>query len=176
MGQVGYSDSFICATCGETHRGIPALFSAAPHHYNQLSADERAASFLNEDICVILQQDFFVRGTLEIPVHGQDEPYTLGLWVSLSKPNFDRYIETFDDSPDEGPFFGWLCNVIPGYPDTLLLKTNVFFRSGGIRPRIELQPTDHPLASAQRDGISMDALRQLIEANLHRGNAPGATL
>lgn len=163
------SNSFICATCGETHDGVPGLSFAAPFHYRQLSPDEQASSaFLNDDICSIADEDFFVRGCLEIPVHGQDEPFIWGVWVSLSKPNFDRYVETLGkDSPAEGPYFGWLCSRLPGYPDTLHLKARVHFRTQHLRPRVEVEPTDHPLAVHQRNGLSTDALREIVEVNLH---------
>ncbi len=163
------ADSFICATCGETHEGMPGLSFAEPFHYRQLSPEERTSSaFLNADICAIHDEDFFVRACLEVPVHGQDEPFIWGVWVSLSQPNFERYVGTIGKSSDEeGPYFGWLCNRLPGYPDTLLLKTQVRFRSGNLRPSIELEPTDHPLAVDQRNGISPEALRQIVEANMH---------
>ena len=167
------SNSFVCATCGETHEGIPGLSFDAPFHYNQMSPDERSASaFLNTDVCSIAGEDFFVRGCLEIPVHGQEEPFIWGVWVSLSKSNFDRYVETIGTSAlGEGPHFGWLCSRLPGYPDTLHLKTNVHFRAGGLRPLVEVEPTDHPLAVDQRDGMSAEAIRRIVEANLHQGHA-----
>ena len=37
--------------------------------------DERGSAFLNADICAIPHDDFFVRGCLEIPVHGQTESF-----------------------------------------------------------------------------------------------------
>jgi hypothetical protein len=52
----------------------------------------------------------------------------------------------------------------------LHLKTSVFFRARNLRPRIEVEPTQHPLAVNQRDGMSRDALRQVLEANLHTGH------
>jgi hypothetical protein len=30
------------------------------------------------------------------------------------------------------------------------------FRSGGLRPQIELEPTDHPFAIDQRNGITLE--------------------
>ena len=54
----------------------------------------------------------------------------------------------------QAAWFDWLCNMIDGYPDTLSLKTMVRLRDQGERPLIELEPTDHPLAIEQRDGIT----------------------
>jgi hypothetical protein len=69
---------------------------------------------------------------------------------------------------DEPPYFGWLSNSIDLYPETLNLKTNVSFRDIGQRPYIELEPTDHPLAIEQREGISVDRVRQIAERSMHR--------
>src|SRR5262249_41970681 len=60
------------------------------------------------------------------------------------------------DSAEIGPFFGWLCTRLTCYREsTLLLKTMAQFRGNGLRPAIELEPTDHPLAVDQREGISL---------------------
>lgn len=164
-------NSFICATCGDRHEGVPGLSFKAPFHYSQMTPDQQvSAAFLDADVCSIGHEDFFVRGCLEIPVHGLEEPFVWGVWVSLSKPNFDRYVDTLGrESPEEGPYFGWLCSRLPGYPDSLHLKTHVYFRASNLRPRVELEPTQHPLAMDQRNGISLQALRAVVEANLHDG-------
>ena len=67
----------------------------------------------------------------------------------------------------EGPWFGWLCNRIAGYSDTLLLKTQVHLRPYPARPFIELEPTEHPLAVEQREGIDLKRLQSIIEAHRH---------
>ena len=147
---------------------MPGLSFDSPFPYSRMSADEQASAFLNADLCSIAGEDFFVRGCLEIPVHGQDEPFVWGVWVSLSKENFDRYAATLGQaSAEEGPYFGWLCSRLPGYPDTLLLKTNVWFRANNLRPRIEVEPTEHPLAVDQRHGIAIEAVRKIVEESLH---------
>ena len=52
--------------------------------------------FLTSDTCVIDDEHLFVRGCLEIPVHGSDDPFVWGVWVSLSEPNFFRFQELLD--------------------------------------------------------------------------------
>ncbi len=37
----------------------------------------------------------------------------------------------------------------------------------GIRPYIELEPTDHPLAVEQRTGITVERVQQIFEAMTH---------
>jgi hypothetical protein len=69
--------------------------------------------------------------------------------------NFYTYLENLD-SDTIGPFFGWLSNNMSYYPeDTLSLQTMVHFRSGGLRPSIGLEPTEHPLAIDRRNGITL---------------------
>jgi hypothetical protein len=60
----------------------------------------------------------------------------------------------------EGPFFGWLCSDLSIYPQTFGLKCTVRLQNRGIRPSIELEPTDHPLAIEQRNGITMDRVKE----------------
>ena len=162
--------AFKCSTCGKTHVGLPDLGFDAPFQYHTMSEEQRRETAeLTTDTCVIAGEDFFVRGCLQIPVAARSEPFTYGVWVSLSSKNFERYQDLFQraDRLDEPPYFGWFCNRLPGYPDTLNLKTNVILQPYPLRPRIELEPTDHPLAVEQRDGITVQRLQEILEANEH---------
>lgn len=101
-------------------------------------------------------------------VDGQG-PFVWDVWVSLSETNFKRASDRWHDPNriEEPPYFGWLCNSLPGYPETLSLKTNVHTRPVGIRPFIELEPTEHPLAVEQRDGITMARVIEIAETAMH---------
>ena len=59
--------------------------------------------------------------------------------------------------------YGWLSNVVPTFENPFAQKCNVNVRPGGLRPLIELEPTDHPLAIAQRDGISLEDALQIAK-------------
>jgi hypothetical protein len=147
----------------------------APVPFHSIPQEEREARCnLTSDLCVIDRQEFFVRGCLEIPVVDGPRPFVWGVWASLSVYNFKRMGELWE-SPgreNEPPYFGWLCTALPMYPETLLLKTHVHTRPVGQRPFVELEPTDHPLAVEQRQGITMDRVREIAEALLHRSNLP----
>ena len=80
--------------------------------------------FINDDFCVVRQEHFFVRSLIEIPILGRDEPFRWGVWGSLSKRNFDRVVDLWNDPKllDEPAYFSWLSNSIEGYPQTLNLK------------------------------------------------------
>src|SRR5207249_10099644 len=100
---------------------------------------------------------------------GRSDHVAYGGRLSLSPDNFERYQALFDerDPSQEPPYFGWFCNQLPGYPDTLNLKTKVYLRPYPQRPRIELEPTGHPLAVEQRNGITLERLQEILEANKH---------
>lgn len=126
---------------------------------------------LLEDFCVVNGEDFFVRCVLEMPIVDlSGERFGYGVWASLSKVNFDIYKETFKSGAQGslGPWFGWFSNSLKAYPETLGLKCNVQPRDGNARPLIELEPTDHPLAIEQREGISLDRLFEIYELNGHQ--------
>jgi hypothetical protein len=161
---------FQCRTCNEFHEGIPTFGWDYPIQYLDIPDDERSQRCeLTSDTCVIDEKWFFVRGSIEIPVHGVDAPFIWGVWVSLSEKSFKQFLESYGakDRNDQGPFFGWLCSYIGDYPDTLNLKTMVHLRNEGLRPYIELEQTDHPLALEQRNGIPMARVAQIYEARLH---------
>lgn len=162
--------SFRCATCDEMHHGIPSFGAHAPFSYYQVPEEERARRCsLGSDDCVIDDNLFFVRGCIEIPVHGFDEPFSWGVWLSLSEASFGEWVRTFDVArrSDVGPFFGWLNTQLSVYPETLSLKTMVHLRDDGIRPYIELEPNDHPLALEQRNGISPERLARIYREVMH---------
>lgn len=114
---------------------------------------------------------FFARACLEIPVIDLDRPFTWGVWVSLSEKSFEQFIEHFHTPRRAhiGPFFGWLANALPFYPETVNLKTRVHLRDDGIRPSVELEPTDHPLAVEQRTGMTAARVAEIVTALLHPG-------
>jgi hypothetical protein len=152
-----------CATCGQTHGDLPHIGADKPDPWWDVAEEERDRRIeLTSDTCVIDNASYFIRGVVEVPVHGQPEPFGFGVWVSQKKENFFTYLKHFD-SADVGPFFGWLCTRIAFYPeDTLHLKTMAHFRGGGLRPAIELEPTDHPLAVDQREGISLARAWEIV--------------
>ena len=161
---------FRCSSCGESHHGMPQFGADAPLSYYAIPADQRdARCSLGSDDCVIDQRSSFVRGCLEIPVHGEAEPFVWGVWVSLSEANFTKWVECFhaEHRSHIGPFFGWLNAWLKPYPDTVNLKTRVHLRDHGIRPLIELEPTEHPVAVEQREGISVARVSEIYAQMVH---------
>ncbi len=152
---------YICSICGEEHTDLPHIGSAAPFHWSDEYAND-PNSLLAEGLCIIEARDFFVRGIIEIPVHDYEHEFGWGVWVSHKKENFEIYREYFDTA-DIGPFFGWLCTKIDYYQEpTLGLKAMAHYRGGGLRPRIVLEESEHPLYIQQRDGISLTEAWKIV--------------
>ncbi len=88
----------------------------------------------------------------------------------VKQKNFERTRRLMKDPErvEEPPYFGWFSSRVPVYPDTLLLKTRVHSREVGIAPYIELEPTQHPLAIEQRQGITFDRAQEIMDQMQHK--------
>jgi hypothetical protein len=167
--------TYRCAVCGELHPG-PALGYgfATPLAYDQVPRWLRwYRCHLTTDTCRIDEKHFFVLGNMRIPIRGTDTSFAWTVWVSLSKDNFQRSLDLWHTPgrEREPSYFGWLSNSIPSYPPTLSLKTMVHTQAVGLRPEIELEPTDHLLSVEQRDGITWERVHAIASiANHHIGS------
>ena len=164
------SIKFKCGCCDEIIDGIPTFAWKKPLSYFEVPEDQREDIFLTEDLCVIAEKWFFVRGCIEIPVIGYEDPFIWGVWVSLSENSFMEFQELLEieERDNFGPYFGWLNASISVYPETENLKTMVYIRNNGIRPYIELEKTDHPLALEQQNGITIERVSELYAAIAHK--------
>lgn len=146
-----------CSVCGQIHTDLPDVAFDRPLYAHQIPEAERDRRVtLTSDTCIINEADFFIRGVIEIPVHDYSPGFAFGVWVSQKEDNFRRYLDHFD-AAEIGPYFGWLSNEIAFYDEsTLNLKTRAHFQGRGLRPTLALEPTNHPLAVDQREGISLE--------------------
>lgn len=164
-----------CGSCGELHEGLLDLGADRPVHCaDELPIEENSAlrltgDFLSRDFCVLGGEDFFVKAMLELELEDCDETFVYGVWSTLSRPNFERYVEGFDgdEQSQDGPWFGWFSTALKGYPDTVNLKCRVHPQDGQARPLIELEPTEHPLSQEQQHGIDLDRLFEIYAINGH---------
>lgn len=166
----------VCPSCGVIHDGLFDLATGAPSQWtsgipprpnSQISLE---GDFLSEDFCVLEGQYFFIRCQLRLPLVGaEDDAFAFGIWCSLSADNFKLYLDHFDDDAAIalGPWFGWFCNRLLGYPETLGLKAHVLPQDHRQRPSVTLEPTDHPLSVEQRQGITYDRLMELYDLYGH---------
>ena len=146
-----------------------------PDQYANLSEEQRATmGRLSDDLCTITHEDgvvdHFIRTVLEVPIHGVEEPFLWGIWVSLSEKSFRRYVDTYDDPVEGDGFFGWVCNEIPGYPFDQSRPADVHVQLGGVRPKVVLHRSDDerdPLVIDQVNGISVARAQAIAEHALH---------
>ena len=156
---------WICGCCGKQFHTLPMDYACAvPDPWLDIPEEQRGRrGRIDSDVCVIDRKEFYIRSCLEIPVIGVEDKFAWGVWGSVSKRSYERIVELWHSAAaqDEPPFFAWLCNNISIYPATFGLKANLHLRNGGIRPFIELEPTDHPLALEQRQGISIKRVEEI---------------
>jgi hypothetical protein len=165
---------FQCHSCGRMHTGVPTFGWDYPIDVLGVPLEERDERVdLGSDDCVIDGKWFYIRGCIEIPVIGLDEPFIWGTWVSISEKSYERFVELYEveGREEEPPFLGWLNHTPPGYPFQEHYKTMVHLRPVPTRPLIELEPTEHPLAVEQRNGITFERLKEIVEINLHSKDA-----
>lgn len=167
--------AFKCSCCGELHEGSPSIGYRMPDQYASLSQEQRAAmGELSEDLCTISHDDgvdYFIRTILEVPIHGVEEPFLWGIWVSLSEKSYRRYVETYDDPVEGDGFFGWVCNEIPAYPFEGARPADVHVQLGRQRPKVILHRNGReqdPLVRDQVHGISAMRAQEIAEQVFHR--------
>lgn len=155
--------SYRCATCGELHDDLPDIGVDKPDYYWSIPEEERDERIeLTSDSCVIDDTDFFIRGVIEIPIIDYPHSFGFGVWVSQKRENFYAYVNN-PNSDEIGPSFGWLSTQLTYYEeDTLSLKTRAHFHGNDERPSIELEPTDHPLAQDQLNGITLEKAWEIV--------------
>jgi hypothetical protein len=166
--------AFKCTCCGEVHEGSPSVAFKAPDQYACLTDEQKAQmGSIDPDFCTITHEsgvDCFIRAILEVPIHGVEEPFLWGVWVSLSQNNFDRYRATFSDPVPGDGCFGWLCNVPSDYPTQSSRGADVYFQQGGHRPLVVLhsrEPETDTFVLDQMNGISIARAQQIAERSLH---------
>jgi hypothetical protein len=150
-----------CVTCDRIHTGFPAVGFDAPLHYVLIPESERVERCLiNEDLCIVDGEAFFVRCVLEYPVRDSSEVFSWGVWGSLKKEHFQIYAR--DPASTAGPFFSWFANSLSDYPDTLNLQCSIQFRGAGIRQRITVLACEHPLYLEQEHGIDFARALEIV--------------
>ena len=171
LGDAGWD----CASCGIAHSGMFDLaafapdFWEGPEEYEPNSAIRFDGDFLSEDFCVVGGEHFFVRCVFDIPVHGLAEKFGFGVWSTLSRANFDIYLDGFDEGvyANLGPWTGWFSNGLAPFGDALNQPCWVHPQLARQRPVITLATEEHDLARAQADGITAERVLELYAAYGH---------
>jgi hypothetical protein len=150
--------SWKCPDCGKEHEDLPICFGIeAPWKALVPEEEFEKRVQLNRDVCVVDEEQFFIRGHIEIPILGHPTPLSFSVWSSLSEQSFLHLSERWDapDRHNDPPYFGWLCSPIRVYPSTLHLKLSVQSRPPGLTPLFTVEPGSHPIAMDQENGITI---------------------
>jgi hypothetical protein len=160
-----------CRTCGAVIADAPLCYGAeAPWRTLGVPDSEFDRRVdLTPDQCVVDEKVFMIRGHILLPIVGSSEIFAWSVWCSLSERSFLHMSERWfaADRANDPPYFGWLMTELPCYPSTLHLKTSVQSRDVGVVPAVIVQPSDHPLAIEQENGISMERVREIAHEVLH---------
>jgi hypothetical protein len=155
--------NFICAGCGERHDNLPMAYRMQRPDINP--KDKVFEFFRDGELCTV-GDDHFILSNLELP-YRDDALFVWTCWISLSDASLARIDERWESEGRENdqPAFGWFSSALPTYePTTRLLKARVHQNPIGLRPWLELEPTDHPLALEQRNGISEERITAVYHA------------
>jgi len=172
---------YFCANCGIEHAGLMDLAAFAPDPWPHIEAYEPNSAlrmegdFLSEDFCVLQGRYFMVRGVLQLPIHGVAEKFGFGCWSTLSRENFDKYVEGFDagEYTDWGPWSGYLCNKLADYIGDKPEPVLVYPQRDRQRPTLRIVDEAHPLAVDQEHGISPERMLGILETYGHAPPAEG---
>jgi hypothetical protein len=136
-----------------------------PPEYLMVPPRQRAKRVLfNEDICVVDNKVFVVRAILELPVRDGPSRFAWGVWMLLSKEEFDRYLVLWRTHTEEGapPLRGHLTGGVRTYADSDMLEVLGHLRRNK-RPSLEVLSETHPLGKDQREGITMEKVHAFLE-------------
>jgi len=166
-------NGFWCPRCRQFHQGLPVSYAADfPDSYVALKEAERETrAQISSDQCIIDDEWFFIRGLVEIPILGFQEPFLWGVWATVKKEPFEEISNHWETAGREdliGPYKGRLDNSLSEYPRTLNLKCTIHIRPVGERPAFCIDEPDHLLAKEQREGISLNRIQEIASHLMHK--------
>jgi|GEM_PF-1401877 len=151
-----------CIGCNAIHSGLPDLgttypdVAGVPKTPELNSALNLEGNFLSEDFCILNGEHFFIRTVLKFQVISLCKEFGFGVWSSLSRENFEHYIENFDEGFSEGEelsWFSWFMTSLNYFEETFKAKTSVIPQPNRQRPVVLFAEESHRIYQMQRDGI-----------------------
>jgi hypothetical protein len=147
-----------CSQCGKEHAPEDIeLFFKRPDEIACMERELRDREVKeNDDLCMISESRFFIRGVLPLPVNDWGRSYNIGLWVEVEEQAFGRVCRLWSDpnQQQEPPFPVSIANSIRGMPNSLGLPAELRLTGPTSRPSIHVVEKSHPLFSQQAEGIS----------------------
>jgi len=136
----------------------PGDFLAVPH-----GERGRRCKF-TDDVGIIDGRRYYIRGVLIVPVHDTGGIFAWGLWVRVSREDFERYQALWTvDGSNEPPFSGHLSvEDKPGYEGLDGHEVLVQLRTASERPAFRLAESDHRLSREQREGMTLHQVQEML--------------
>lgn len=159
------NDHFVCSICGETHAGLTTDWAyTLPDEVWALSEPEKAArTRFDSDLCK-LDDRYFIRCILPVPLVEQQNAFCWGAWAEVEQSTFYRYVELYEvDGSEEPPHHGMLANALSPYGQTIGVPVLIQFGDPAKRPVLTTQPNDQSvLAQEQRVGIDEHRHHEIV--------------
>jgi len=152
-------EGFVCDICGKVHDGLPHdIAYKRPADYFKIPEAERSTPIkLDDDKCVIDNEEYYIRGILALPVLNSEQEFCWGVWAKISGKDLRWYLKHWNlEQYEEGlSFSGFLSGGIKFYETSDLLEVLIHPQPGKLRPRFEVIDKGHPLGLAQCNGITL---------------------
>ncbi len=161
------SGTFKCGTCGKFHIGLPMdMEFKKPGRYFEIPAKERNSRiYVSTDVCVVDDNEFYIRGVLPIPVANSIDKFRWGLWAKVEKNDFDIYAEYWDGNLTENlpALHGLLSGSMKHYPDSDMTPVEIYLQTGDQRPIFKVISDESSLGSDQKKGITIEKVHSFVE-------------
>jgi hypothetical protein len=148
---------FVCSICGQEHEGLARDWAfKLPDEVWAIPESERAErARYDTDLCQ-LEERYFIRCILPVPLLEEDGAFCWGVWAEVEEFVFHRYLEIYEeDGSDEPRRRGKLANALRPYPRSFARPVDIQFGISTQRPTLSLLDDDDcSLAIEQRSGIA----------------------
>jgi hypothetical protein len=157
---------FQCGVCGRAHDHLPRdiAFRRPDAYFDVPEAERERRIQIDDDLCIIDESDFFIRGILYLPFKDGTGQFGWGVWARVSDYDFRSYLAAWTSDTENLvlPFPGQLASALDPYPGSSGLDLSVALQSGGQRPVFTVVSADHPLGVDQRQGISEEQTHSFV--------------
>ena len=150
-------EKVLCPQCGEEHNTIDmeAVFGMPDDYFNLDENERYNRGKISSDFCQ-LDERYFVRSVIPVPVTDRINDYCWGVWIELSKDDFFKAFDTWDDEDVSRipKLKGKLANDLPEYDNTLKLE-------GEIELKADTRPFFYAIENSrlkldQENGVTSD--------------------
>ena len=137
-----------------------------PADYFKIPPNERAKRVqITEDVCVIDNNEFYIRGVLPLPIIDSNDDFRWGVWARIEKQDFMIYLKYWDGNiPEKLPALsGHLSGEIKDYPESDMLPVEIYLQSKNQRPIFKVLSAKTPLGIDQEKGITLEKVHSFVE-------------